>query len=69
MKATNNHTATYRGRRVRVVLTSGETVIGTFVERRKNHRIVLIVNGEKRTYDRDTIARFMSGNGTRGPRQ
>lgn len=34
------HTATYKGKRVKVVLHSGEMFIDKFVERTKNKRVV-----------------------------
>jgi len=36
------HTATYKGRPVRIRLRSGGTIDGAFVERPKSHRCVVI---------------------------
>lgn len=67
MKSTTNHTATFRGRRVTIILTSGERVTGKFVERTANKRIVLIgPDGHKSSYERDSIRQFLSGQNTRG---
>lgn len=67
MKATNGHTATYKGRLVTLILLSGERVTGKFVERTLNGRIVLrTADGSTRTCDRATVRQFLSGQNTRG---
>lgn len=67
MKPTNGHTCTFRGRRIAIVLTTGERISGRFVERTKGKKnIVLMVDGKQRVFQRDIIAQFLAGNGTRG---
>lgn len=61
MKATTGHTATYRGRRVSILLTSGDWITGKFLERKPCQDILLTVDGERKRIPRDQVARFVTG--------
>ena len=61
MKATSGHTNTQRGRRVSILLVSGEWITGKFIERLRCKDIMLTVDGERRRVPRDHVARFVTG--------
>lgn len=56
MRPTNGHTATYRGKWVRLVLIDGSAATGRFHERTPNGRIVL---ADGREFPKRIVARFI----------
>lgn len=53
------HTSTNPGKRVRLKLRDGSSVDGKFVERKKNHYIVLDVAGEQRRFPTGDVDKFL----------